>query len=204
MPMFRFLLLLIITLLPHGGIAASRHIKIVAMGDSLLAGYGLESADNFTTQLEQALKLKGHDVEVINAGLSGDTSAGGLSRVEQVIAQKPDVVIFCLGANDALRGLDPKQAEHNLAATLEKLKASGTKILLAGMKAPLNFGLEYSNSFDAIYPPLAQKYASLFYPFLLEGVAMKPELNQRDGLHPNAAGIKVIVTSILPYIEKLL
>lgn len=201
MPMLRLMLLFLFTLIPATGYCSGNSLKIIAVGDSLIAGYGLNIEDNFTTQLQAELALSGIKAEIINAGISGDTTAGGYSRIDSVISQKPDIVILCLGANDALRGLEPETAKDNLDKILAKLKKSKTRILLAGMKAPLNFGIDYANRFNAIYAPLAKKYDTDFYPFFLEGVAMQPELNQPDGLHPNAAGIKKIVAGIIKYIR---
>ncbi len=170
------------------------------LGDSLTAGYGLEQGSAFPEQLEERLRASGYSVEVINAGVSGDTSAGGLARLEWSLADQPRVVIVELGANDALRGLDPVQTYNNIAQIVTRLQKAGSRVILAGMKAPRNLGPEYYNRFDQIYPDLARRYDLLFYPFFLEGVATVPELNQADGIHPNPRGVSHIVSGILPLI----
>ncbi len=175
--------------------------RLLILGDSLAAGYGLIAAEAFPVQLEKALQQLGHNVLVINAGVSGDTSAGGLARLEWALADTPDLVIVELGGNDALRGLPPEVTFANLDAILERLKAAEVHIVLAGMKAPKNLGEDFTAAFDKIYPQLASKHNVSFYPFFLEGVALDPELNQADGIHPNAAGVGVIVERILPIVE---
>ena len=176
----------------------------MVLGDSLAAGYGLPVAESFPAQLEKALAERGHAVEVIGAGVSGDTTAGGLARLDWLLADGPDLVIVELGGNDALRGIDPAETERNLEQILERLRAAGVKTLLAGMQAPRNMGEDYYRRFDRIYPELAGRYEVAFYPFFLAGVATRPELNLPDGIHPNAQGINVIVERILPYLEALL
>jgi acyl-CoA thioesterase-1 len=141
---------------------------------------------------------------VINAGVSGDTSAGGLARLDWTLSDKPDFVIVELGANDALRGLDPKITEANLDTIVGKLKASGARVMLTGMLAPPNYGREYGDAFNGIFPRLADKYAVPLYPFFLDGVAADAKLNQADGIHPNAQGVDVVVERILPFVEKAL
>ena len=178
-------------------------MKIVALGDSLTAGYGLPVADAFPTRLQAALKAKGIDATVANAGVSGDTASGGLERVDWSVPYGTDAVILELGANDALRGLDPKLTEKALDAILTKLEARHIPVLLAGMKAPPNMGAEYAKSFDAIYARLAAKHAVIVYPFFLDGVAGDGKLNQGDGMHPTAAGVDIIVARILPSVERL-
>lgn len=178
--------------------------SLLVLGDSLTAGYGLPLEQAFPAQLEAALKKQGHNVQVINAGISGDTSAGGLARLEWSLADRPDIAIVELGANDALRGLSPQQTRDNLAAILSRLKKAHIPVILAGMKAPRNLGENYYNSFDQIYSALAKEYQVVFYPFFLEGVAGDPQLNQSDGMHPNNAGVKIIVKRILPLVETLL
>jgi acyl-CoA thioesterase-1 len=177
---------------------------ILAFGDSLIAGYGLASRDGFTAKLEAALRAKGFEVRVINGGLSGDTSAGGLARLDWALEPKPDFAIVELGGNDGLRGLDPAQTRANLDAILTKLKARGVPALFAGMYAPPNLGPDYGKAFNALYPELAEKHGVLFYPFFLDGVAADPALNQPDGIHPNAKGVDVIVERILPHVLKLI
>lgn len=184
--------------------AADRPLTILAFGDSLVAGYGLGSKDGFTAKLEAALKAKGIDARVVNAGLSGDTSAGGLARLDWALEPKPDFAIVELGANDGLRGLDPAQTRANLDAILAKLKARGIPVLFAGMYAPPNMGPDYAKPFNALYPELAQKHGVAFYHFFLDGVAANAALNQPDGIHPNAKGVDVIVEKILPHILKLI
>lgn len=175
-------------------------MTILVLGDSLTAGYGLAASAAFPAQLESALVATGYPVRVINAGVSGDTSAGGLARLEWSLADNPDLVIVALGANDALRGLSPDQTRTNLAGIIERLKQQQISVLLAGMLAPRNMGESYYNSFDNIYPDLAQEYAVPLYPFFLQGVAAQPKLNLADGIHPNAAGVQVMVGGILPLV----
>jgi len=153
--------------------------------------------------LEARLRAHHLDVKLINAGVSGDTSAGGLSRVDWSLADHPDAAIVELGSNDALRGQSPAQTEKNLSAVLAKLKAAHIPFLLVGMKAPRNLGPEYAAQFDPIYPKLAKQYGALLYPFMLDGVAMDAKLNQADGIHPNPAGVKIIVGRMLPLVEQL-
>lgn len=184
--------------------AAGKPIEIVAFGDSLTAGFGLQASESFPARLEQALKAKGHNVTVTNAGVSGDTTGAGLARFDWAIGPKTQAVILELGANDALRGLPPDQAERNLDAIIAKLKARGIPVLVTGMRAPNNWGEGYRRRFDSIFAKLAKKHSELLYPFFLEGVALKPELNQPDGIHPNAKGVNEIVLRILPSVEKLL
>ncbi len=183
---------------------AAEPIRILALGDSLTAGYGLAPQDAFTGQLERALQDRGYDVEVLDAGVSGDTTAGGLARLDWALTDDPDMVLVELGANDALRGIDPAEARRNLAAILERLTEAGLPTLLAGMYAPRNYGADYAEAFDAIYPALAEAYGVHLYPFFLEGVATVPGLNQADGIHPNAAGVEVIVENITPYVIEII
>jgi len=183
--------------------AAAAPVKILGLGTSLTQGYGLPPGTEFTTVLEATLKQAGIDAKVINAGVSGDTSAGGLARLDWSLADHPSAAIIELGSNDALRGIAPGQTEKNLAAILTRLKAEHIPALLCGMKAPRNLGPEYAAQFDAIYPKLAKQYGAILYPFILDGVALDPKLNQADGMHPNPAGVKVIVTKMLPYVKKL-
>ena len=185
-------------------VAAAEPIKILALGDSLTAGYGLPEADAFTTRLQQALKDKGYDVQVINAGVSGDTTAGGRARLDWALGDQPDVAVVELGANDGLRGLDPASTRENLDAILTVMKERGVPTLLAGMYAPRNLGREYGDRFNAIYPELAAKHDVPLYPFFLEGVALDPKLNQEDGMHPNAKGVAIVVDGILPHLTALI
>ena len=184
--------------------AAAEPVRLLAFGDSLVAGYGLNSAESFPAQLEVALRAKGHNVTVINGGVSGDTTAAGRARLDWSLAERPDAVIVELGANDALRGLKPSKAYENLDAILTRLKDENLPVLLAGMLALRNLGPEYREEFDAIFPRLAEKHDVPLYPFFLAGVVLEPGLNQYDGLHPNANGVAVIVERILPYVIDLI
>ncbi len=203
----RALVLAIITLLSAPIAAASSagaETKILAFGDSLIAGYGVAPSDAFPVRLAARLKQDGYAVNVENAGVSGDTTSGGLARLDWTIGDRPDLVLLELGANDALRGIDPKLARSNLDAMLARLTRAHIKVLLIGMKAPGNWGPDYQKAFDAIYPNLAKKYGVPLYPFFLDGVVLDDKLNQGDGLHPNAAGVAVIVAKIAPVVEGLL
>ena len=184
--------------------AASAPIKILALGTSLTQGYGLPPGTEFTAVLQEKLKAAGVDATIVNAGVSGDTSADGLSRLDWSLADNPKAAIIELGSNDALRGLAPAQTEKNLSAVLSKLKAAHVAVLFCGMHAPRNLGPEYVAQFDPIYPRLAKQYGVLFYPFILDGVALNPKLNQADGIHPNPAGVQVIVKRILPDVLTLI
>ena len=189
------------------GVASAQPVKILAIGTSLTQGYNLPPGTDFTAVLQAQLKAKGHDVVIINAGVSGETSAGGLARVEAldwIVKEPVDGVILELGGNDALRAFDPSELRANLDRILVKLKARGLPVLFAGMRAPRNLGPEYIAAFDGLYPELAKKHDVLFYPFFLEGVAANPKLNQEDGIHPNERGTLVIVRGILPHAEKLI
>ena len=180
--------------------AAGAEPGIVVLGDSLAAGFGLPQEDAFPARLEAALRAEGHAWRVIDAGVSGDTSAGGLARLDWVLADEPEVVIVELGANDGLRGLPTDQMEGNLDAILTRIAGSGAAVLLAGMRAPANFGPDYEAAFSAVYERLAAKHRVPFYPFFLEGVAMELDLNQSDGIHPNADGVAEIVRRIVPHV----
>ena len=184
--------------------AAGEAVRVTALGDSLTAGYGLPADETFTVQLEIALRAAGAKVTIANAGVSGDTTAGGLARLDWVMADEPELVIVELGANDGLRGLDPAMTYRNLDRILARLAAAGARVLLAGMYAPPNLGREYGEAFDTIYPRLAEKHGVALYPFFLEGVATDPALNQHDGIRPNAAGVAAIVERITPYVLALL
>jgi len=186
------------------GITAAEPLRIVALGDSLMAGYGLAEKDGFPAKLQAVLRAKGHDVEVINAGVSGDTASGGLTRLDWSVPKDAAAVILELGANDALRAVNPAETRKALDEALRRLRERKLEVLLAGMLAPPNMGAEYSAAFDRIYPELAQKHSVLLYPFFLDGVAAVEKLNQRDGIHPTAAGVDVIVERILPSVEKLI
>ncbi|MEI7601201.1 MAG: arylesterase [Aestuariivirga sp.] len=185
--------------------AAAAPVTILALGDSLTAGQGLVLAEGFPARLEAALKAKGHDVKVINAGVSGDTAADGAARLDWALAEPVNAVIVELGANDALRGLPVAQAEQALNQLLTALEQKKLPTLLAGMKAPPNMGADYQTQFEGMYQRLAAKHPTvLVYPFFLDGVAADPKLNQDDGIHPNAAGVDVIVARMLPSVEQLL
>ncbi len=179
---------------------AGEPVAILALGDSLTAGYGLGLSEAFPARLAEALGNAGIAARVIDAGVSGDTTAGGLARLDWALAGKPDLVILELGGNDALRGVEPAATRANLDAILARLAAAGVRTLLAGMLAPRNLGPEYVAEFDAIYPELAARYDVPLYPFFLAGVAGDPALVQPDGIHPNAAGVLVVVERILPYV----
>jgi len=179
-------------------------IKVLALGTSLTQGLGVPPGLDLTEVLEARLKASGFDVKVINAGVSGDTSAGGLARLDWSLADHPQAAIIELGSNDALRGQSPAETEKNLSAILARLKAEHVAVLLTGMKAPRNLGPEYAAQFDAIYPKLAKQFGVLFYPFILDGVAANPKLNQADGIHPNPAGVKLIADRMMPYVKQLM
>jgi acyl-CoA thioesterase-1 len=184
--------------------ASAEPIRLLVLGDSLAAGYGLPAEDGFTAQLEAALEAQGWDVVVQNGGVSGDTTAGGWSRLEWALGDGADAVIVELGANDMLRGLDPGSARANLAAILATLERREIPTLLTGMRAPQNLGATYVDAFERMYPELAREHGAMLYPFFLEGVAGQPALNQEDGIHPNRAGVARIVGDILPSVTALL
>lgn len=184
--------------------ASAQTIDILAFGDSLTAGLGLDPAQSFPSRLESALKARGHDVRVINAGVSGDTASAARSRLDWALTEDIDAVIVTLGGNDALRGQDPRQTAEALDGILKSLKDKELPVLLAGMRAPRNLGSAYAAQFDALFPALAAKHGVPLYPFFLEGVAADPRLNQPDGIHPNAGGVDAIVNRILPDIEALI
>ena len=183
---------------------AGKPIKMVVLGDSLSAGLGLSASAAFPARLKQSLKIKGIDVDMINAGVSGDTSSGGRDRLDWSVPEGTDAVILELGANDALRGTDPKVTRAALTDILARLKARKVAVLLCGMLAPPNYGNDYSGRFNAIYPDLAKSFGVPLYPFFLEGVAADARLNQADGMHPTAEGVDVIVKNILPTVEAFL
>ncbi len=179
-------------------------MRIVVLGDSLSAGYGVLSQEAFPDRLEAALVKRGHDVDIINAGVSGDTAADGLARLDWALADGADGVIVELGANDMLRGHDPALVRDSLDDLMSRLADTGAPVLLAGMWAAPNLGADYAARFDPIFPDLAKKYGTLLYPFFLDGVAGDTTLNQADRMHPNAAGVEVIVGRILPSVEALI
>ena len=182
----------------------ARELKLLAFGDSLIAGYGLPKKDGFSDQLEATLNHAGIRLKVINAGVSGDTSAGGLSRIDWALGANPDAILLELGANDSLRGIDPAITKMNLQKILTKLQKIGAPILFAGMIAPPNMGKEYGLEFERVYLELAEANEVIFYRFFLEGVAGVPELNQEDGIHPNKEGVLKIVKKIAPFVRDLL
>lgn len=186
------------------GAARTGPIRLVILGDSLTAGYGLPAAAAFPARLQQALRDKGVAVDIANAGVSGDTASGGRDRLGWSVPEGTDAVIVELGANDALRGIDPKVTRAALAEILEALKARNIAVLLCGMMAPPNYGPDYVAAFNAIYPDLAKAYDVPLYPFFLDGVAGDPKLNQADGIHPSAEGVDRIVRNILPTVEAFL
>lgn len=179
-------------------------LRIAMLGDSITAGYGLKPQEALPVKLETALKAAGRDIAVVNHGVSGDTTAGGLARLDWMMGDKPRLVLVALGGNDALRGTDPAETERNLDAIITKLKDAGAAVMLFGMAAPRNYGPEYTKAFDGLYPRLAEKHRIPLYPFLLDGVAMERELNQPDGIHPNIRGVETLVTRIAPAVLKAL
>ncbi|WP_368744766.1 arylesterase [Desertibaculum subflavum] len=182
--------------------AAARETLVVALGDSLMAGYGLDPEQALPARLESKLKADGLTIRIQNASVSGDTTAGGLARLDWAMADKPDFALVALGANDMLRGLDPAQMRANLDKILTELKARGIKPILFGMRAQRNLGTDYVNEFEQVYADLARAHGVPFYPFLLEGIAMQPGFNLPDGLHPNARGIDVLADRIAPFLER--
>jgi acyl-CoA thioesterase I len=195
--------LLMLAQRPGAG-AAEAPVKVVALGDSLTAGFGLTADAAFPTRLQAALKAKGIAVEIANAGVSGDTASGGLARLDWSVPEGTEAVILELGANDALRGIAPSVTRAALDAILGRLAERRIPVLLAGMRAPRNMGADYTRAFDAIFPDLAAAHDAVFYPFFLDGVAAESRLNLADGLHPTAAGIDIIVARILPKAEELI
>jgi acyl-CoA thioesterase-1 len=191
-------------LLPLASAASAAPVRILMLGDSITAGFGLPPEEALPVRLQARLKADGVAATVVNGGVSGDTTAGGRARLAWALGDKPNYVLVALGANDALRGLDPGEAYANLDAILAQLAAARVKALLVGMRAPANWGREYETAFDAIYPRLATKWHVPLYPFLLAGVALDPKLNQDDGLHPNPAGVAVIVAHLAPAVERLI
>ena len=184
--------------------ALAAPIRLLVLGDSLSAGYGLPHADGFEVQLQRALHAHGYDVSIIDGAVSGDTTAGGRARLDWVLADGADAAIVELGANDGLRGVDPKDMDANLAAILDTLAAKHIPVLLEGMYAPPNLGPDYERAFRAVFDKLGARPGILYDPFFLQGVAEVPSLTQPDGLHPNAAGVHLVVAHVLPLVEKLL
>jgi acyl-CoA thioesterase-1 len=184
--------------------ACATPVKLLVLGDSLSAGYGLPHDDGFEVQLAAALRAHGHDVAIIDGAVSGDTSAGGLARLDWVLGDGADAAIVELGANDGLRGVDPAVTEKNLTAILDRLAAAHIPVLLSGMYAMPNLGADYANEFQAVFDRLGKRPGLLYDPFFLQDVATVPALNQADGMHPNAEGVKRVVARLLPLVEKLL
>ena len=193
-----------VSVLLISGAALAKSPTLLALGDSLTAGYGLEANEAFPVKLEAALKAKYPDLHVLNGGVSGDTAADGLARLDWALTDDVTGLIVELGANDALRGLDVVQTEVALDEILSKAKARNLPVLILGMKAPPNLGTDYVTAFDWLYPRLAEKYQALLYPFYLDGVAADPTLNQADGIHPNAKGVDIIVSKLSSKVEELL
>jgi acyl-CoA thioesterase I len=195
----------LVAALPAASQTPSPAPRLLVLGDSLSAGYNIQAREAFPQRLEAALRAQGVAIQVINAGVSGDTSAGGLTRVDWALGQRPpEFAIVALGANDGLRGLDPEAMERNIDRILARMKEKGVKTLLAGMLAPPNMGSDYRDKFAAVFPRLAAKHGVPLYSFFLEGVAANPALNLSDGIHPNAQGVDVMVANILPAVRKLL
>lgn len=184
--------------------AAAEPLRVVGFGDSLMAGFGLGPGEAFPEKLEAALRKKGHDVVIANAGVSGDTTSGGLSRLDWSVPDGTQLVILELGANDMLRGVTPEITEKNLDAMIGRLKQRGISVLLAGMVSAPNLGADFAGSFNAIYPRLAEKHGVMLYPFFLDGVAADRNFLLEDGMHPNAAGIDRMVENFVPTMEKAL
>ncbi len=200
-PLFTLLLIAIgLGLWARPALAEPR--TIVALGDSLTAGFGLPEESAFPARLEAFLRARGHDWRVVNAGVSGDTSAGGLARLDWALADKPDLVIVELGANDGLRGLPVEQMEENLSQIIARVESSGSAVLLCGMRVPPNLGPDYASAFETVFVSLAAKHDVPFYPFFLDGVGARSSLNQPDGIHPTAEGIAEIVRRIGPVVEQ--
>ena len=207
MGMFVHILVLIMALMTAETVLAQtppKPLKMVVLGDSLSAGLGLSASAAFPVRLQKSLEAKGIKVDMINAGVSGDTSSGGRDRLDWSVPDGTEAVVLELGANDALRGTDPTVTRAALSDILTRLKARRIAVLLCGMLAPPNYGAEYAARFNAIYPELSKSFGVPLYPFFLEGVAADAKLNQADGLHPTADGVEIIVKNILPMVEALL
>ncbi len=198
------LIILVAAFLALTPAAFSKPVVLLALGDSLTAGLGLSPSEAFPARLETALKAKYPDLSIINGGVSGDTAAGGLARLDWALTEDVNGLVVELGANDALRGLDVGQTEAALDGIMAKARARGLPVLVLGMRAPPNMGPDYVARFDGLYPALSKKYDALIYPFYLDGVAALPNLNQADGIHPNSRGVDEIVTRIMPKVEELI
>lgn len=201
---FRLAFLAGLAVLAMAATARAESYRIVGFGDSLMAGYGLDAGQSFPEKLEKALRERGHDVVITNAGVSGDTTSGGLSRLDWSVPDGTRLVILELGANDMLRGIGPEITERNLDEMIARLKERGVTVLLAGMRAAPNLGPDYQAAFDAIYPRLAEKHGVALYPFFLDGVAADRAYLLEDGMHPNADGIDRMVEKVVPELEKIL
>lgn len=201
--MVRFLLV-IATLMLSTQMALAKPTTLLALGDSLTSGFGLEASEAFPAKLEAALKSRYPGLKIINGGVSGDTAADGLARLDWALTDEVGGLIVALGANDALRGLDVAQTEAALNGIMVKAQLRKLPVLILGMKAPPNMGPEYVAKFDGLYPRLAEKYQALLYPFFLEGVAANGSLNQSDGIHPNGRGVDLIVSKVMPGVEELI
>jgi acyl-CoA thioesterase-1 len=203
-PVFRWIFSLFILLAAFAPPAQAKTIRLLILGDSLAAGYGLAQADAFQAQLAAALRARGHDVTLVDGAVSGDTTAGGLARLDWAMGDGVDAAIVELGGNDGLRGVDPRDTQANLTAILDQLQAKHVKTLLAGMYAPPNLGQDYERSFRAVFDTLGKRPDILYDPFILQNIAADPSLNQADHLHPNPEGVKREVAQLLPLVEKLL
>tara|TARA_B110000116_G_scaffold53081_1_gene44562 strand:- start:87 stop:725 length:639 start_codon:yes stop_codon:yes gene_type:complete len=185
-------------------VIAKDQIKIMLYGDSLMAGYGLNQNENLSAALSSIFNLGGTKVQIINASVSGNTSSNGLARLDWSLEDKPNIVILCLGANDMLRGIDPKLTKQNLNNIIEKMLQNGSKVILAGMRSPESMGKNYQQEFDLIYQELAEEHDVIFMPFLLEGVALEKDYLQSDYKHPNALGVNIMASNLYPYILKVM
>lgn len=203
--LLRIVTVVLCSLICEPSTAADAPIRILAFGDSLTAGYGLDDMSQaFPAQLEKALRAKGHEVRVIQSGVSGETTTGGLTRIDWSLGEKPDAVIVELGGNDGLRAIDPALTEKNLRAIVARIQQDKLPVLLTGMMAPPNLGRDYTDRFNSLFARVAQETGAVFYPFFLEGVAGEIRLNQPDRIHPTAEGVGIIVAKILPSVEKLI
>ncbi|WP_199762873.1 arylesterase [Bradyrhizobium guangdongense] len=198
------LMLALMTIAPPARAEATKPVKLVVLGDSLSAGLGLPAQEAFPQRLKKALQAKGIEVDMVNAGVSGDTSSGGRDRLDWSVPEGTDGVIVELGANDALRGIDPELTRAALTDIVQRLEARKIAVMLCGMLAPPNYGADYAARFNSIYPDLAKQFDVPLYPFFLEGVAADAKLNQADGIHPTAAGVDIIVGNIMPTVEAFL
>ena len=185
-------------------VLATNQIKIMLYGDSLMAGYGLSQNENLSSALSSILNVGDSEVQIINASVSGNTSSNGLARLDWSLEDKPNIVILCLGANDMLRGIDPKLTKQNLNNMIEKMLQNGSKVILAGMRSPESMGKNYQQEFDLIYQELAEEHNVIFMPFLLDGVALEKDYLQSDYKHPNALGVNIMASNLYPYILKVM